>query len=131
LPVRFRLRGREGKYLLKKAMEPRLPREILYRDKMGFAVPLANWFRGPLRESARHRLLECALTETGFFDMRFVKRLLDEHAGGLSDHSAAIWALLMFESFLTNVHLKSSAGKPGRRSTGRNARGSTSPILSS
>lgn len=131
LPARFRLRGREGKYLLKKAMEPRLPREILYRDKMGFAVPLANWFRGPLRESARHRLLEGALRETGFFDMRFVKRLLDEHAVGLSDHSAAIWALLMFESFLTNVHLKTSTGKPGKRPPERIVRNFTSPILSS
>jgi asparagine synthase (glutamine-hydrolysing) len=112
-------------------MEPRLPHEILYRDKMGFAVPLANWFRGPLRESARNRLLEGALKETGFFDMRFVKRLLDEHAMGISDHSAAIWALLMFESFLTNVHLKSSIGKPTRRPPEKNVSTVTSPMLSS
>jgi asparagine synthase (glutamine-hydrolysing) len=111
LPSEFRLKAREGKYVLKKAMEARLPREILYREKMGFSVPLASWFRGPLRESARHRLLESALSQVGLFDMRFIKRLLDDHSSGNSDHSAAIWALLMFESFLANVHLKSSVGE--------------------
>lgn len=110
LPPAFRLKAREGKYLLKRAMESRLPREILYREKMGFSIPLARWFRGPLRESVRHRLLESTLKEIGFFDMRFIKRLLDEHTSGISDHSAPIWALLMFESFLSNVHLKTSVG---------------------
>ena len=52
LPSSLKMRDREGKWLLKKAMEPRLPREILYRPKMGFAVPLARWFRGPLRSAA-------------------------------------------------------------------------------
>lgn len=115
LPPNFRLRAREGKYLLKKAMEGRLPNEILYRDKMGFSIPLANWFRGPLRESARRRLIEGELSQIGLFDMRFVKRLLDEHSSGISDRSAAIWALLMFESFLSNVHSKSSLGHGSER----------------
>ena len=53
LPSSLKVRGQEGKYLLKKAMEPHLPREIMYRPKMGFAVPLASWFRGPLRERVR------------------------------------------------------------------------------
>jgi asparagine synthase (glutamine-hydrolysing) len=117
LPPAFRLRGREGKYLLKKAMEGRLPHEILYREKMGFSVPLANWFRGPLRETVRRRLTEGGLNECDIFDMRFVRRLLDEHCSGISDHSAAIWALLMFESFLGNLHLKSSADTTPRRQT--------------
>jgi asparagine synthase (glutamine-hydrolysing) len=117
LPPAFRLRGREGKYLLKKAMEGGLPREILYRDKMGFSVPLANWFRGPLRESARRRLTEGELDHCGLFDVNFIRRLLDDHCSGVSDHSAAIWALLMFESFLSNVHLKNSAGAAPRRET--------------
>ena len=106
LPVELRLRGREGKYLLKKAMEDRLPHDILYRQKMGFSVPLAGWFRGPLREITRQKLLENALKDVGLFDLRFIRRLLDEHSSGISDHSAAIWALLMFESFLSNVHFK-------------------------
>lgn len=108
LPPAFRLRAREGKYILKKAMEDRLPHDILYRDKMGFSIPLASWFRGPLREVVRSRLLDGMLEEVGLFDMDFVTFLLDEHASGISDFSTAIWALLMFESFLRNVHQTSA-----------------------
>src|SRR3546814_11238646 len=78
-------------------MEDRLPREVLYREKMGFSIPLANWFRGPLRETVRRRLLTGLLEAIDLFDMAFIERLLDEHSSGLSDHSAAIWALLLFE----------------------------------
>ncbi|MEO7500322.1 MAG: XrtA/PEP-CTERM system amidotransferase, partial [Casimicrobiaceae bacterium] len=56
LPPLLKIRDNEGKWLLKKAMEPRLPHEVLYRPKMGFAVPLARWFRGPLRERVRATL---------------------------------------------------------------------------
>ena len=99
LPVDLRLRRREGKYLLKKAMAERLPHDILYRQKMGFSVPLAGWFRGPLRETTRQRLLDNSLKDVGLFDLRFIKRLLDDHSSGISDYSAVIWALLMFEVF--------------------------------
>ncbi len=115
LPPSFRLRAREGKYLLKKAMEERLPREILYREKMGFAVPLARWFRGPLQEPTRRRLLHGVLGDTGLFDMAFVERILREHASGASDHSALIWALVMFESFISSVHHGTAAASDGAR----------------
>ncbi len=110
LPPSFRLRGREGKYLLKKAMEKRLPDEILYRQKMGFSVPLADWFRGPLRARVQERLLGETLGDTGFFDTDFIKRMIDDHNSGIRNSSAAIWALLMFESFLRNVHAETSSG---------------------
>ena len=100
LPLSLRLAGREGKYILKKTMEKALPREVLYREKMGFSVPLAKWFRGPLKERARQQLLDGQLAESGLFDVGFISRLLDAHASGLSDHSTAIWSLVMFESFL-------------------------------
>ncbi len=57
LPSALKVRGREGKYLFKKAMEAHLPDEVLYRPKMGFAVPLAGWFRGPLRDRVREAVL--------------------------------------------------------------------------
>ena len=118
LPPSFRLRGREGKYLLKKSMESRLPHEILYRQKMGFSIPLAKWFRGPLREPSRRRLLDGVLEEVGLFDMSFIERLLDDHVGGTSDHSVPIWALLMFESFLSNVHFKPGVASSAQQATG-------------
>lgn len=100
LPLSLRLSGREGKYVLKKAMEETLPHEILYRDKMGFAVPLANWFRGPLKARMHKQLLGGRLADTGLFDTGAIAKLLEAHGSGLSDHSVAIWSLAMFESFL-------------------------------
>src|SRR3546814_9851819 len=90
LPPSYRLKAREGKYLLKKAMEDRLPREVLYCEKMGFSIPLANWFRGPLRETVRRRLLTGLMVEIDIFDMALIERMLDEHSSGIRDQSAAI-----------------------------------------
>jgi asparagine synthase (glutamine-hydrolysing) len=103
LPPSFKLRKREGKILLKKALEPYLPREILYRPKMGFAVPLARWFRGPLRQPLRDTVLGPVLAETGWFNASCLRRLVDDHQSGLQDYSMPLWTLLMFESFLRNV----------------------------
>jgi asparagine synthase (glutamine-hydrolysing) len=103
LPTSLKVRGQEGKYLLKKAMGPFLPDEIMYRPKMGFAVPLARWFRGPLRERVRESLLGERLADTGFFNPAYLKRLVDEHGSGLRDYSASIWTMLMFDGFLRNV----------------------------
>ena len=100
LPPGLKVRGGEGKYLLKKAMEPHLPHQLLYRPKMGFAVPLAGWFRGPLRERVRDTLLGDRLLASGFFQPAYLKRLVEHHQAGLRNYSAAIWALLMFDGFL-------------------------------
>jgi asparagine synthase (glutamine-hydrolysing) len=108
LPSSLKLRGQEGKYLLKKAMEPYLPREVLYRPKMGFAVPLVAWFRGPLRDKVRQIVTTGSLLETGMFDVKYLGRIVDQHQCGAADHSPAIWSLMMFESFLRNVHRRGS-----------------------
>jgi asparagine synthase (glutamine-hydrolysing) len=100
LPPEVKIRGGEGKWLLKKAMEPHLPHDIMYRPKMGFAVPLARWFRGPLRERVHGSLLGGALAGTGFFSRPALQRLLDAHMSGRRDYSAPLWSLLMFEAFL-------------------------------
>jgi asparagine synthase (glutamine-hydrolysing) len=103
LPPSLKLRGREGKFLLKKALEPFLPAEILYRPKMGFAVPLARWFRGPLRQPLRNAVLGPVLADTGWFNAACLRRLVEDHQAGRRDHSQPLWTLLMFESFLRNV----------------------------
>ncbi len=102
LPTALKVRDGEGKYLLKKAMEPLLPRDLLYRPKMGFAVPLASWFRGPLRQRVRDSLLGPRLAETGWFDPRALARLVDAHQSGARDHSAPLWTLMMLDAFLRN-----------------------------
>jgi asparagine synthase (glutamine-hydrolysing) len=103
LPPDIKLHGGEGKYLLKKALEPYLPPGILYRTKMGFAVPLAKWFRGPLRQAVKDAVLGPVLAETGWFDASYLRQLVEDHQSGRRDHSAPLWALMMFESFLRNV----------------------------
>ncbi len=103
LPSSLKVRGQEGKFLLKKALEPQLPTEVLYRPKMGFAVPLARWFRGPLKQRVRDAVLGPRLAATGWFDRGYLNHLIDAHQSGARDYSAPLWTLLMFEAFLRNV----------------------------
>ncbi|MCW5626576.1 MAG: asparagine synthetase B, partial [Burkholderiales bacterium] len=103
LPSALKIRGNEGKWLLKHALEPLLPQEVLYRPKMGFAVPLASWFRGPLREKVRGALLGPRLASTGYFEERTLRSIVQEHLDGRADRSAVIWSLLMFDGFLATV----------------------------
>ena len=103
LPSSLKVHGQEGKWLLKKAMEPRLPQDLLYRPKMGFAVPLAQWFRGPLRKRVRDALLGERLADTGLFNGAYLKELVEYHQSGRRDNSSSLWTLLMFDAFLRNV----------------------------
>jgi hypothetical protein len=82
-------------------MEPHLPNDVLYRPKMGFPVPLARWFRGPLKQRVRI-MLGSRLADTGWFNRDYLQHLRD-HNNGSRDYSASIWTILMFEAFLRNV----------------------------
>lgn len=95
-----KLQQGQGKFVLKKAMEDRLPQDLLYRPKMGFRVPLADWFRGPLADIIRVRLLSETMQRCALFNMDVITSWLDEHQSGRVDHSAALWTLLMFHGFL-------------------------------
>ena len=103
LPSNLKMRGGESKFLLKKAMEPLLPRDIMYRPKMGFAVPLARWFRGPLRERVRAGLLGGPLADSGMFNQATIGQMIAQHESGARDHSTPLWTLLMYDAFLRNV----------------------------
>ncbi|WP_088283382.1 XrtA/PEP-CTERM system amidotransferase [Ideonella sp. A 288] len=103
LPSSLKVRGNEGKFLLKKAMEPLLSDDILYRPKMGFAVPLAKWFRGPLKQRMRDAILGQRLADTGWFNRDYLTHLVEAHQAGTRDYSAPLWTLMMFEAFLRNV----------------------------
>lgn len=105
LPTHLKIKGQEGKYLFKKAMEPMLPHDVLYRPKMGFSVPLARWFRGPLKERVRSAMLGDTLASTGLFNRKYLQHLVDAHQSGARDYSSPLWTLLMFEAFLRNSKL--------------------------
>lgn len=100
IPSALKLRRGEGKYIFKKSLEADLPDSILYRKKMGFAVPLDRWFRGPLQEKVRMLATSPHLMETGFFAPGSLERVVNRHLSGRRDHSAVIWALLMFDGFI-------------------------------
>ncbi|HSK38972.1 MAG TPA: asparagine synthase (glutamine-hydrolyzing), partial [Arenibaculum sp.] len=104
LPPDLKLRGAVGKYVLKKALEPVLPKALLHRRKQGFGVPLDAWFRGPLRDRVRTSLLGPVLSDAGIFDPAAIAGMIDDHQGGRADHGTVLWSLLMFDAFLRVVH---------------------------
>jgi asparagine synthase (glutamine-hydrolysing) len=97
LPANMRLRHGEGKWLMKKAMEPYLPREILYRQKMGFVTPISAWFREALAGEAIALAKSRTLGETGWFDMATIARIADEHRMGRAEHGRTLWQFVMLE----------------------------------
>jgi asparagine synthase (glutamine-hydrolysing) len=97
LPSRLKIRERRRKLVLKAVAAAILPAAILERRKQGFGVPLTVWFRGRLRELFADTLLSPAARQRGYFDARFVRRILDEHLAGRRDHSLRLWQLVVFE----------------------------------
>ncbi len=99
LPETVRMKRGALKALFKSAMEPYLPREVLYRPKRGFGCPIDRWFRSELKEMAYDVLLSQSARQRGLFRPDYVRRLLDEHCAGRFDHQNRLWALLMLESW--------------------------------
>jgi asparagine synthase (glutamine-hydrolysing) len=100
MPSAMKLRGGNGKYVLKRAMAGWLPAEVLSRPKMGFGVPLGQWFRHELRAMAWDVLLSRSVRERGIFQASEIERLLRLHDSGRRDCSARLWALLCFELWM-------------------------------
>ena len=109
LPAALKLHRGEGKYLFKKSLERDLPQHILYRQKMGFGVPLAKWFRGVLKARIENVVLGERLRQTGYFNQPFLQHLVAAHQAGRRDYSALLWTLLMFDSFLGKAGVVSAA----------------------
>ncbi len=95
LPHAMRLRAGQGKWLMKHALEPWLPREILYRPKMGFVTPVSHWFRHALADDAA-ALARSPILAT-WFDPHVVKRLAADHRAGRAEHGRTLWQLVMLE----------------------------------
>jgi asparagine synthase (glutamine-hydrolysing) len=97
LPADLRVRGFRLKYILKKAVEPWLPRKVVYRQKRGFSVPIARWMREDMRALVDTTLEAEKLRRQGLFNAPFVRRLLEEHWSKRSDHRKTLWTLLCFQ----------------------------------
>ena len=95
LPVQAKITRTTTKYALRRALEPIVPPHVLNRPKLGFPVPIRHWLRaGPLLEWA-HELVNASAADQ-LIDMSAVRRMLDEHRCGTTDHSRRLWTLLIF-----------------------------------
>jgi len=100
LPADLKIRNGTRKHLLKALAYRLVPRQLLERPKQGFAVPIGMWFRGSMREAFGDVLGSRAARQRGYFDYRFVDRILDEHLSGKRDHALRLWQLLVLELWL-------------------------------
>jgi asparagine synthase (glutamine-hydrolysing) len=117
LPAHMKLRGTEKKVILRDALRGWIPDDILDRPKMGFGVPIVDWFRHDLRDWARDILLDPTARERGWFDMGYVETTLERHASGIEDTSNRIWALLVLELWLQEFVDKPRASMPALAAT--------------
>ncbi len=96
MPTKMKLRGRETKWILREAMKDVLPEEILTRPKMGFPVPVGNWFRNEFRHIVEENVLSERALNRGIFNADFVRQIVNEHNAG-ANYDERLWFLVNFE----------------------------------
>jgi len=102
LPGEYKYKKGEGKAILKKSLEHKLPKDLLYRSKMGFSVPRNEWLSSSLKSRLHGALSSEKLFDTGIFDRTRLSRMLQQHESGHADHGTTLWSVLMFSDFLEN-----------------------------
>ncbi len=110
MPSRVKLRGRQGKHILREVMRGKLPRRTLSKGKQGFSVPLRDWFRGRLREFVHDTLGDENSLPSSIFSRDYVQKILDEHQRSQADHANKIWLLLAFAAWHQQYRSPSSCG---------------------
>ncbi|HYC96169.1 MAG TPA: asparagine synthase (glutamine-hydrolyzing) [Sphingomicrobium sp.] len=100
IPVEMKIRGMHGKHILRQMLYRELPPALFERPKAGFAVPIGKWIKGPLRDWAEALLDPARMAEEGWFDPAIVHRRWRDHLAGRRDSTPALWAVLMFQSWL-------------------------------
>jgi asparagine synthase (glutamine-hydrolysing) len=97
IPASLKLRGREGKYILKKVAARHLPQQVVHRKKMGFSMPVKEWLRSDLRPLGEETILSAKFKHRGLFDQNYAQWMWNQHQKGLRDFSRPLWSLLTFE----------------------------------
>jgi asparagine synthase (glutamine-hydrolysing) len=112
LPTRLKVRWLAKKRLLRAALEPLVPKDILRARKRGFSIPAAAWLRGELAPLARELLAQERTRSQGYFEPAVVSRLLDEHLARRQDHSRQLWGLMCFSLWAEQLDQRASAPPP-------------------
>ena len=97
MPPDLKLRGLKRKYILKRAAEKLLPREVVWRKKAGFGAPIRSWLRGPLRPMVDDLLSEAAVRNRGLFKPQEVRRIIEANLSGREDYNLQVFQLLNLE----------------------------------
>jgi asparagine synthase (glutamine-hydrolysing) len=100
MPLDVKIRNGVGKWPVRQVLYKYVPKELIERPKAGFAVPVGQWMRGPLREWASDLLDEKRIQREGYFSPKLVQQLWDQHLSGNYDWTPRLWAILMFQSWL-------------------------------
>ena len=100
LPLHMKVRGNTGKWALRQVLYKYVPKELIERPKAGFAIPIGQWLRGPLREWAENLLSAQRLQTEGFLRPEPIRQAWAEHLCGKRDHTAKLWSVLMFQAWL-------------------------------
>jgi asparagine synthase (glutamine-hydrolysing) len=101
LPLSLKIRDGQGKWLMRQVLDRYVPRSLIERPKVGFSAPIADWLRGPLREWAEALLDERKLAREGNLRPAVVRQIWEEHLSGYRNWQHLLWALLMFEAWLS------------------------------
>ncbi len=99
LPINLNVSGNQGKQVLRNVLYRYVPRQLIEREKAGFAVPVGLWLRGELREWAESLLEPSKLSAEGFWNVNLVRRKWDDHIAGRGDHAFHLWSVLMFQAW--------------------------------
>lgn len=110
LPANMLVQGSAGKWVLRRLLDRYVPRQLVERPKQGFAVPINEWLRGPLRPWAEELIRPAALRDQGFFDEGIVQSLWTRHQSGELISGPQLWSILMFQCWLTNQSMSASIG---------------------
>lgn len=100
LPLSMKIKDGQGKWLLRQLLYKHVPKELIERPKQGFAIPLAEWLRGPLRDWAEELLDEHRLKQEGYFDHELIRHKWREHLSGEGNWQCHLWSVLMFQAWL-------------------------------